>query len=58
MEDVMEAVDGALDNVKTAMDHAIQVREYWPLIGPYRSRDLNTVLVIGSDRSLDLNTVL
>ena len=44
MDDVMEAVDGALDNVKTAMDHAIQVREYWPLIGPDTSRDLNTGL--------------
>ena len=44
MDDVMEAVDGALDNVKTAMDHAIQVREYWPLIGPDRQRDKNTGL--------------
>ena len=46
MDDVMEAVDGALDNVKTAMDHAIQVREYWPLIGPDAdwSRDQNTGL--------------
>ena len=72
----MDVVDGALDNVKNAMDNAIQrinkeikmqklksdslcqlktahnwqeekeqkVREYWTLIGPTRSRDLNTAL--------------